>query len=80
VSYEVLHLTSYANSLFLEQRASSGDDTDDTGEEGLEGVKADQTKEEAKVKAAAAELQDKLDQCKKVRVGDIRGKWKLFSS
>jgi hypothetical protein len=43
-------------------------------------VKAGQIKEEAKVKAAAAELQDKLDQGKKVRVGDIHGKWKLFSS
>ncbi|KAI4684759.1 uncharacterized protein J4E88_004200 [Alternaria novae-zelandiae] len=59
-----------------EAESSGAEETDEEDPEALlEEVKADQAKEEAKVKAAAEKLGDK-----ERKVGDIRGKWHLYSA
>jgi len=59
-----------------EAESSGAGDTDEEDPEALlEEVKADQAKEEEKVKAAAEKLGDT-----ERRVGDIRGKWHLYSA
>ncbi|KAI4925855.1 uncharacterized protein J4E92_006591 [Alternaria infectoria] len=59
-----------------EAESSGAEETDEEDPEALlEEVKADQAKEEEKVKAAAEKLGDT-----ERKVGDIRGKWHLYSA
>ncbi|KAI4648092.1 hypothetical protein J4E93_004503 [Alternaria ventricosa] len=59
-----------------EAESSGAENTDEEDPEALlEEVKADQAKEEEKVKAAAEKLGDR-----ERKVGDIRGKWNLYSA